>query len=203
MQTDTLYIKAIKSDGNHNYLSEINPVEYKAEDAGNNSQVTSRNVENFLEEFMKNDFVRFVSIAILLAIVALIIYNIIKRYSFIDPKVETEAAGMGNDTIYGHSWEDEMKEMMNKGNFSEAVVLCYLHLLEKLNKKGVIRFMTSKTPNMFLEETKAYTEKNKDEQDFKDFYPQLQTLTKHYLLIRYGHKTASEQLAKEMINEIG
>lgn len=199
MQTDTLYIKAIKADGNHDYLSEIRPKEDKAEDTGNKSTVTTQSTENLLKEFMKNDLVRFVSYAILLALIALIVYNIIKRYAFIDPKVETEATGMGNDTIYGHSWEDEISDLMNKGNFSEVVVLCYLHLLEKLDKKGVIRFMASKTPNMFLEEAKTYTEKDEDEKEMKDFYPPLQTLTKHYLLIRYGHKKASEQLVQEVM----
>lgn len=198
MQTDTLYIKAIKADVNHDYLSEISPKENKTH-TDSNSHVSTQSLEMLFDDFMHNDLVRFVSIGVLMMIVVAIAYNIIKRYAFIDPEVETQATGMGSDTIYGHSWEDEISALMNKGNFSEVVVLCYLHLLETLNKKGVIRFMASKTPNMFLEEAKAYNEKYKDEENMKDFYPPLQTLTKHYLLIRYGHKKASEQLAKEMI----
>ncbi len=198
MQTDTLYIKAIKADGNHDYISEINPKEHNTH-TDSNSHVSTQSLESLFEEFMHNDLVKYVSFGVLMTIVVAIAYNIIKRYAFIDPKVETEATGMGSDTIYGHSWEDEISTLMNKGNFSEVVVLCYLHLLETLNQKGIIRFMASKTPNMFLEEAKAYNEKNKDELNQKDFYPPLQTLTKHYLLIRYGHKKASEQLAKEMI----
>lgn len=202
MKTDTLYIKAISSDGQHDYLSEIDPKEYKSKDANTNSNggySASHTMEQALKEFFANDLVRGISFVVLFAFLAIIAYNLIKHFAYLEPNVSTEAKDMGDDTIYGHSWKDEIKELMDKGNFSEAVVLCYLHLLETLDKRGVIDFMESKTPNMFLDEANAYSKKEDEDMIRKDYFPPLQTLTNHYLLIRYGHKKATEQTAKEMV----
>lgn len=194
MKTDTLYIKAISADGKHDYLSEIDPKEYKGD-----GQSASQTMENSIGEFLDNDLVKGVSIVIAIALLALVAYHIVKHFAYLEPSVSTETKCMGDDTIYGHSWNDEIKELMDKGNFSEAVVLCYLHLLETLDNRGVIVFMTSKTPNMFLEEAKAYSMKEDEDAIRKDYFPLLQTLTGHYLRIRYGHKKATEQIANEMI----
>lgn len=200
MELDTLYIKTIKSDGQHNYISEIEHVKAEEEVAHNAQRMTSGIAETFYD-FFTSSVGKAISYSFLVFLLGVIIYSICQHFSFFEVNVKSEAKGMANDTIYGHEWDKELSALMAKGDYSEAVVLCYLHLIDMLDGRKVITFMVSKTPQMFLDEAKAYTSPSGDTTIRETICPALQTLTNHYLQIRYGHRKASEALAKELIEQ--
>lgn len=200
MELDTLYIKTIKTDGRHNYLAEIEPVSAAPEDTYSGPSQLEKIMQAF-DDLIQSDAGQAFSLGLLVLLIGLVVYMICQRYSLFEVRVKSEAKGMADDTIYGHNWNEELKALMAKGDYNEAVVLCYLHLIDMLNSRKVIEFMVSKTPQMFLEEARAYTPLSGDT-NFKDtICPKLQTLTNHYLRIRYGHRKATEELAKELIEQ--
>lgn len=200
MELDTLYIKSIKTDGKHNYIAEIEHT--TSEQPG--MQTTTEPVESIaqaIDKFIDSRVGKSFSLIVLIVLLAFMVYKLCERYIIFETEVKTEATGMAGDTIYGHNWAEELKALMAKGDYDEAVVLCYLHLLETLEGRGVIAFMVSKTPQMFLNETEAYTSPLGDSTTKDTLYPMLQNLTSHYLRIRYGHRKATEKLAKELIQQ--
>jgi len=192
MKTDTLYIKQIQADGHHNYTDEIGDKEKSTSTTQPSSEAS--NIDGY--KLLESPLIQGVSIVILIVFVVIIVYMLIKNYAAIEPNVDIKVKGMGDDTIYGHEWDDEIKQMLASGNFSEVVVLCYLRMLEKLNEEAIISFNQAKTPNMFIAEAESKMQQTNDAKRLEN----LKTLTSHYLRIRYGHKQATKELAEEMLN---
>lgn len=200
MELDTLYIKSIKSDGQHNYIAEIDPEAREQTNTHYSFEMLER-VGKAFDDFARSDTGKVVSLVFFAFLLGFVVYKVCQGLALFEPEGKKRAKDMANDTIYGHAWDAELQTLMAKGDFSEAVVLCYLHLIETLNNRRVITFMVSKTPQMFLDEAKAYTPPPGVPTIGESVYPMLQTLTNHYLQIRYGHRKATEELAKEMIEQ--
>lgn len=200
MELDTLYIHTIKTDGQHNYLAEIDPTEVLPEETYTGPSVPDKMMQA-LNDLLNSEVGQGIGLGLLALLLGVVVYMICQHFSFFEVSKKSEAKGMANDTIYGHKWDEELQALMAKGDYSEAVVLCYLHLIDMLNSRKMIEFMVSKTPQMFLDEARAYTPLSGDATIKDTICPKLQILTNHYLRIRYGHRQASEELAKELIEQ--
>lgn len=201
MELDTLYIKSIKTDGEHNYIAELNPKDSDPQDRTSPAPEMKWDLEKAIDRFLDSSVGKGISIVLLALILGIVVYKICQNFTLFEVSGNKGAQGMADDTIYGHTWDKELKALMAKGEYGEAVVLCYLHLLEMLDKRKAIVFMESKTPQMFLDEMSAYYPPAADATVKDTFHSALQTLTNHYLRIRYGHVTATEELAKAMIEQ--
>lgn len=87
------------------------------------------------------------------------------------------------DTIYGIDFPEKIALAMERHDYREAVRLTYLYALKELSDAGRIDWQPYKTPSQYTAEIRI---------------SEFRTFSNHFLHVRYGNFSATEELAYEM-----
>lgn len=87
------------------------------------------------------------------------------------------------ETIYGIDFDAEISRALRSGNYRQAVRYHYLKTLRHLSDTGKIDWQPSKTPSQYVYEVRQTA---------------FQTLTQHFLRVRYGNFKATAELCEEV-----
>lgn len=143
------------------------------------------------------DVLQIVAWVVIVCLVAWFVYReffLLSRVSVIEEKAldldfDDVLQGSAEDADYrSHDLDEELHLALSNGDFSKAIHLRYLMALKHLDDCQLIDWQPYKTPLMYVSELS----KGKS---------QLESLTKSFLYIKYGHYPANQQVYDELMKD--